>query len=49
MPTNHKLNATAEAAAGPQTRALLQTWARLHAVRTLLGIAATGLFLWALN
>lgn len=30
-------------------RALLETWGRLHAVRTVLGIAATLVFLWALH
>jgi hypothetical protein len=49
MPTNHKLNAIADNDAGPASRALLQTWARLHAVRTVLGIAATGAYLWALS
>lgn len=49
MPTNNALNATTEAQAGPQTRALMQTWGRLHAVRSALGIAATLSFLWALN
>ena len=41
MPTNHKLKAIEENDAGPASRAMLQTWARLHAVRTALGIAAT--------
>jgi hypothetical protein len=49
MPTNHKLKAIAENDAGPASRALLETWARLHAVRTLLGFAATVMYLWALN
>ena len=49
MPTNHRLKAIAENDAGPQSRALLETWARLHAVRTMLGIAATAAYLWALN
>jgi hypothetical protein len=49
MPTNNALNGTPEAQAGPQTRALMQTWGRLHAVRSALGIAATLSFLWALN
>jgi hypothetical protein len=48
-PTNDKLNATAESGAGPDSRALLSKWARLHAVRTSLGIAATLAYLWALN
>ena len=49
MPTNHKLKAIAENDAGPASRAMLETWARLHAVRTMLGCAATAAFLWALH
>ncbi len=47
MPTNHKLMATEPANARPETRALIEAWARLHAGRTLLGAAATLIFLWA--
>lgn len=49
MPTNHKLKAIAESDAGPQSRAMLETWARLHAARTVLGIAATAAYLWAMH
>jgi hypothetical protein len=49
MPTNHKLKAIAESDAGPQSRAMLETWGQLHAVRTVLGCAATLAYLWALN
>jgi uncharacterized membrane protein len=49
MPTNQQLKATAENDAGPGSRALLEKWGRLHAVRTALGIAATLVFLWALD
>jgi hypothetical protein len=49
MPTNHKLKAIAEADAGPSSRAMLETWGRLHAVRTALGFAATVFYLWALS
>ena len=49
MPTNHKLKAIAETEAGPASRALLETWGRLHAARTVLGIAATLAYLWALH
>ena len=49
MPTNHKLKAIAEKDAGPASRAMLETWARLHAVRTVLGSAATLAYLWALH
>ena len=48
MPTNRKLKAIAAADAGPASRAMLVTWGRLHAVRTMLGAAATAAYLWAL-
>src|SRR5262245_4770181 len=48
MPTNKKIEASALAAAGPTSRAMIETWARLHAVRTSLGIAASLAYLWAL-
>ena len=47
MPTNKKLMATDPSQAGPDSRALLQKWAGLHAVRTALGFAATVIFLLA--
>jgi uncharacterized membrane protein len=47
MPTNNRLMTADPAKAGPESRALIGTWARLHAVRTMLGIGATILFLWA--
>ena len=47
MPTNRKLKATDPATAGAESRALLETWARLHMVRTGLGCAATLAFLVA--
>ena len=49
MPTNQKLRSIAEGDAGPSTRALLVSWARLHTVRTALGAAATLAYQWALN
>lgn len=49
MPTNKKLKAINEGDAGSDSRALLETWGHLHAVRTVLGIAATLAYLWALN
>ena len=49
MPTNHQLKVIAENDAGPNSRALLETWGRLHAIRTALGIGATLVFVWALN
>ncbi|MDQ6435449.1 DUF1772 domain-containing protein [Mesorhizobium sp. LHD-90] len=47
MPTNSRLMATDLDRAGPESRALLQKWARLHAVRTALGFLATVIFLTA--
>jgi len=47
MPTNNKLMALDPASAGPDSRKLIETWARLHAGRTALGLAATLIFLWA--
>ena len=47
MPTNRKLMATEPANAGPESRALIEKWAALHAVRTALGLAAALIFLWA--
>ena len=48
MPTNRALMATDPASAGPASRALVERWALLHAVRTALGFAAALIFLWAL-
>ena len=47
MPTNRRLMAAESASAGPETRALIERWAALHAGRTVLGSAATLIFLWA--
>jgi hypothetical protein len=49
MPMNNKLKAIANDEAGPTSRAMIETWGRLHAVRTALGIAATLVYLWAAN
>jgi hypothetical protein len=49
MPTNTQLNDTPLDAAGPGSRALIEKWGGLHAVRTALGALATVIFLWALN
>jgi hypothetical protein len=48
MPVNKALMTTQPEAAGVQTRAFVEQWALLHAGRTLLGLIATVLFLWAL-
>jgi hypothetical protein len=47
MPTNNRLMATDPAAAGPESRAMIERWGSLHAVRTALGLAASLVFLWA--
>ncbi len=49
MPVNNLLNATSPDTAGPETRALIEKWGRLHAVRTALGTTSTLIFLGALN
>jgi hypothetical protein len=49
MPTNARLKAIAESDAGPASRAMMQAWSRLHAIRTLLGSAATAAYLWAMQ
>jgi hypothetical protein len=46
---NDALMATDLGAAGPETRALIVKWNRLHAVRTLLGAAAVVSFLFAVS
>ena len=47
MPTNRKLMTTDPATAGPRSRELVVKWGGLHALRTVLGFAATFIFLWA--
>lgn len=49
MPTNRALKATVVDQAGPASRALLEKWGRLHAVRTGLGLLSAGIFLWVLS
>jgi hypothetical protein len=49
MPTNNRLKAIANDRADAGTRSLIETWGRLHAARTGLGMAATLAYLWALN
>jgi hypothetical protein len=45
MPTNRALLAPGRDLAGAETRLLLERWARLHAVRTVLSLAASVLYL----
>jgi uncharacterized membrane protein len=49
MPVNEALGVIEFAEAGPQTRALVARWGRIHAVRSALGAAATACFLIALG
>jgi hypothetical protein len=45
MPTNKRLTAWPAGTAGAQSRALIVSWAKLHAVRTALGVAAVATYL----
>lgn len=47
MPTNNRLMAMQVDQAGPESRAVIERWGRLHAVRTALGFLATVVFLLA--
>jgi hypothetical protein len=47
LPTNTELHAIEPTLAGPRSRALVERWGRLHAVRSVFGVVATLLFLWA--
>ena len=48
MPVNHVLEATPVEQANAQTRTLIVKWGTLHAGRTVLGVAATLVYLWAI-
>jgi Anthrone oxygenase len=48
MPTNHKLLAPGRDLRSAETRALLEKWGKLHAVRTGLSLLAAALFVWLL-
>ena len=48
MPTNHKLLAPGRDLGSSETRALLEKWGKLHAVRTALSLLATLLCIWLL-
>lgn len=47
LPVNNQLNAIESDRAGPESRALIERWGRLHARRTMLGAIACVLFAWA--
>jgi Domain of unknown function (DUF1772) len=47
MPINHRLMAIEPTTAGPESRAMIERWGRLHLARTVLGFAASLAFLWA--
>ena len=49
MPTNRELLAPGRDLASGQTRALLEAWGKLHAVRTVASLLATTLCLWLLS
>uniref|UniRef100_A0A915CR52 DUF1772 domain-containing protein n=1 Tax=Ditylenchus dipsaci TaxID=166011 RepID=A0A915CR52_9BILA len=50
MPVNNELNAIPnELATKPRITDLMHQWGNLHAVRTVLGVAAVGAFVWTLN
>lgn len=46
MPTNHRLLAPTLDLTSSEARALLMRWGRLHAVRTVLSLAAAGMYSW---
>ena len=48
MPTNHKLLAPGRDLGSAETRTLLTSWGKLHAVRTVLSLLATVLYIWLL-
>ena len=49
MPTNHKLLAPGRDLTSSETRALLEKWGKLHAVRTALSLGASVVYLWLLK
>lgn len=49
MSTNKSLLSSGRDLDSAETRALLMRWGRLHAVRTMLSIVATVLYLWLLS
>ncbi len=49
LPVNKRLEATPVAAANEETRNMIETWGALHAGRSVLGLAATLVYLWAMT
>ena len=49
LPVNKRLEATRPESADAATRALVETWGKLHAGRSALGLAATLVYAWALD
>src|SRR5215475_13273754 len=47
IPVNKRLEATPPESANAETRGLVETWGKLHAVRSALGVGATVIYLWA--
>ena len=48
-PVNDRLNATPADRADAASRAMIETWGRLHAGRSALGLAGTLAYFWALH
>ena len=49
MPTNKRLLASDRDLSSSETRELLVQWGRLHAIRTLLGLAGAVVYLWLIT
>ncbi len=49
MPTNHKLLEPSRDLASVDTRRLLEHWGKLHALRTILSLTASAIYLWQLR
>ncbi len=47
LPVNTRIEAEPSEAANADSRSLIETWGRLHAGRSALGLAATAVYLWA--
>jgi hypothetical protein len=47
LPVNKRIAAMPLDAANAETRGLIETWGKLHAGRSALGVSATLVYLWA--